>query len=145
MPFGFQQYGQTQYNPYVAIVVTSVAGGPIDDEGGMQLTAVGTFPINSSMTAHLGSAGTAADAPCYGGAVHGYHPISTDGATLILFAPPLEKGLNKLTIVYNAQTVVFQPITVLERNWKSRNLSMRACFPPWYDVGSPRLEEEARR
>jgi hypothetical protein len=129
-----------------SLVITGITPDPIDDEGGTLMTATGSFPANTSLQVFLGTTGTVADEPCYGGFGYGYFPQSSDGTTLEFVSPPLPKeALNVVTIKWGAILAFFNYITVVERHWRSKTFSMRASKPPWMDSGSKRLELEARR
>ena len=111
----------------------------IGQDGGAELLATGTFPVNEDLQVYLGLTGTTADPSCYGGQGYGRRPQSQDGTTLRFWAPLYaagQKGALKLTVVYGGDTYVFDDVvTLVERVWRDKQFISRVSFPPWMAVG----------
>lgn len=135
--------------PPVTLQIDSVSVNQIDQRGGTPFVITGIFPVDSDLEVYLGANGDITDERCYGGLGYGKLPQSSDGTTVTCYSPALvDHGSLHLTvrIVSTQETETkTDAISVLERNWNSKQFSMRSHFPSWFDVGYRQLDGEDRR
>jgi len=127
--------------------ITSVTPEIISEEGGTEMIASGWFPINKPIEIFMGLNGDPTDKPCYGGEGYGYLPQTADDSELHFTSPPNAPGLDyKITLRYLERTFTYSgTVTVLERVWRTKQVSTKAGYPSWVGVGKRQLADEDPR
>lgn len=128
-----------------AIVITGVTPDTFGQQGADELVIEATgLVVGTDYEVYVGPNGDATDTLAWGGAGYGNLPQSLDGATLVVYTPPLQAGEMKLTVrqvVGDLWSEAFT-VTVLERPFFGRQFSIRQSFPAWYATGARRLDLE---
>jgi len=110
--------------------------GEITRQGGDEILCRGLFPIGELMTATLGGV------LCYGGPGYGYTCWSKNGTELFCSGPPLPVGSYTFSVTARITTTrSIGPVLVVDRPWRTKEFSIRGCFPPWAGVGKRKITD----
>lgn len=102
-----------------------------------------TLPADTPLTIRLYSADQQIVEPCYSGVVgQGYSVVSPDSASISIVTPQVPPGRYAVAYDDGGTEEVFAYIHILDRNWRQKDYSTRACFPRWFDLGRRRLDVE---
>lgn len=139
-----------------ALAVSSVSPAVVPDEGGVELTVLGTFPPATACVVTIGS--VACPCPRLLGGVDGVGGLpgtgprprsSLDGSTLTCVVPQLPPGVYDLTVQPDGHPVATLPaaVTSVRRDWSTRLHSLRRAFPtppyPPAAVGATSVRRES--
>lgn len=109
----------------------------VSEQGGDDLLCLGMFPIGEALAVTLG------DEPCYGGRGYGRSAWSSNGTELRCYAPPLPPGSYTFSVTARGTvTKTIGPVLVVDRPWRPKEFSSRACYPPWVTVGKRNADGE---
>jgi len=122
----------------------TVTPNPVSEEGGTEMTGVGRFPVGEELRIYMGQNGDTSDPLCYCGQGYGYSREANSQTLLTFVSPPTEKGEGWATVEHAAGTFR-APVTILEKEWRSKGFATRGEHPPWAAVGARRLGLEGRR
>jgi len=131
----------------IPFYIIDVQPDPITEEGGTEMTATGLFPVNEPLELFMGYTGDDTDAPCYGGEGYGYQPQTESSSEVHFMSPPNAPGSPcKVTLKYLGAVFTYESgVTVLERVWRTKQLSTKAAHPPWIGAGKRQLGDENPR
>jgi len=137
----------------VFVEMCAVAGASIlsntitcDQSGGDRVRLAGRWPVGQPLEVYIGTTGTSADAPAYGGEGFGYRPQSLDGLNLFIVLPKVDfVGTFKFTVINPVTGSEVSAVggSIVERSFFSKMFSARASFPPQADTGPRRIDNEA--
>jgi len=104
----------------------------VDRLGGTEIEIEGTFAPGMLYAVTIGGR------PCYSGQPgYGYLCPAISSSVLRAITPPSELGEQVVDVEGRVGSVI-----VVEHHHRSKQLSVRACFPPWASVGPRRIEED---
>lgn len=125
----------------LAIELTSLSQGVVEDDGGYPITITGVFREEVAAVYLVRGAD---QIPCYSArSGQGYRPFPRSPTTLQFATPPLPLGgaAWDVKVVQGAfEAVLSAAVTVVARNWHDRSLALRRVLPPWYKLGPRYLD-----
>jgi hypothetical protein len=142
LPEGGYTYGGVvrQYESSVQLTPGSVA----HHLGGQRvtLTAAGSLPADTDLTAYLGPTGDNTDAPCYSGVPgQGYVVKPEDGETFKIVTPPAAIGENIISFreVGGSIDNSTGTIDVVSEPHRDKAHRLRSSLQPWQSTGQRRI------
>lgn len=132
----------------MALTLTSVDRGSINENGGYLLTIEGVFTIGVPVRVYIGPNGDTTDEICLSGIAgekYDIFPIQ-NGTQLQCYTPILDVGGPYDIFVQNVgateDDTLAAAITVYDREYRSSVYDIRRLFPPHWRTGPKNIERE---
>jgi hypothetical protein len=131
--------------PAAVVFVTALSFSIAPDDGGVKVTATGTFNIGEGVQVRVQD-GAGLDELCYSGVVgNGPNAESEDGTTLNFVLPPLPIG-GPYNLVFTQAGGGFQivgsALTVIHRSFTANLFNLRSSSARPRNVGAYSIEDE---
>jgi hypothetical protein len=129
-----------------AFTFTSCDTQYLTPEGGTRIQLFGTWPLNTSILAYIGSGGSTADLLCYSAVPQqGFVLYALNTTTVVAFSPLLVPTLTAANLFIScggSTQLASSAFIVTPNEYFSSVYSLRALLPPTWAVGPRSILQE---